>query len=119
MKPLLTEEDKEIAFEFIILNLLLQALERDIAAIESSKLKLRKIHTLHLNKVHKDFSNILIEHKKTMRKLGIKVMERVILSEEFWGYQYFVRGYQAEYRVFTYALKIHVEKRLESYYQDK
>jgi hypothetical protein len=54
-----------------------------------------------------------------MRKHGIKVMERVILSEEFWGYQYFVRGYQAEFRAFTYALKMHVEKRLESYYQDK
>jgi hypothetical protein len=98
---------------------LLQALEKDIAAIESSKLKLRKIHTLHLNKVHRDFSNILIELKRTMRKHGIKVMERVILSEEFWGYQYFVRGYQAEFRLFTYALKMQVERRLESYYQDK
>jgi hypothetical protein len=31
MKPLLTDENKEIAFAFIILNLLLQALEREIS----------------------------------------------------------------------------------------
>jgi SRSO17 transposase len=112
---LLTEEDKEIAFEYIILSLVVQALERDLSAIEKSKLKLKTFHEQFLNHVINDIRNNLIEHKKLMRNKGIKVLEKQIISEEFWSYKYLVRGFNSEFRCLTYALKMHVEKRLEKY----
>lgn len=50
-----------------------------------------------------------------MREKGIKVMDREILSEDFWGYRYIVRRFNSEFRCLKYALKNQVEKRLNSY----
>jgi hypothetical protein len=118
LSNLLTEEDKEIAFEYIILNLIVQALERDLSAIENSKLKLKKFHEQFLNHVLNDIRNNFIEHKKLMRNKGVKVLEKQIISEEFWSYKYLVRGFNSEFRCLTYALKMHVEKRLEKYIEN-
>jgi hypothetical protein len=112
----ITDEDKEIAFESIILNILITALEKDIAAIEHSKLKMKDVHVAVLKKVHEQVSKDIIQNKQTMRQKGIKVLDKKVINEDFWQYPYLVRGFENEFRCFTHALKMHTSKRLATYF---
>lgn len=118
MNEILTEEDKNIAFSFIILNLLVSALDRDIIAIKNSKLKLKSQHVFMLesvrDKVIKDAANL----KKEMYRKQIKVLNLspVNVNEDFVSYDYSIRGYTSQFRCFKAALKMHTEKKLHEYY---
>lgn len=111
----ITEEDKDIAFESIILDILITALEKDITAIEKSNLKLKNGHLSILKKVHKLVSDDLIQIKKTLRQKGIKLLDKRKVNADFWQYPYLVRGYEGEFRFFSYALRNYTEKKLISY----
>ncbi|RHW35999.1 hypothetical protein D1B31_18090 [Neobacillus notoginsengisoli] len=116
MVDLLPEEDKDIAFNYIIMNLLILALDRDIEAIRNSKLKLKEQHVLLMERVRdlaiKDSSKI---KKETFRR-GIKVFDKEIVNEDFVRYPYTIRGYESEFRCLVYALKTHTLKKLNYYY---
>jgi hypothetical protein len=116
MKEFLSEEDKNTAFSFIIHNLLITALDRDIYHIEKSQLKMKSQHVLMISSVRdriiKDTANL----KKEMYRNKIKVFDMVNVNEDFISYKYTVRGYESEFRFFKAALKVHTEKLLHSYY---
>lgn len=116
MKEFLPEEDKDVAFDYIILQLLVSALTKDINAIKTSKLKLKDTHVTFmesiLDLVIKDLSKI----KKVMYKKGIKVFDPVSINEDFWSYKYVIRGYECEFRCFKSGLKMSTEKKLSRYY---
>jgi len=115
MKEVLPLEDKELAFNFIIMNLLVASLDRDIEAIKNSKLKLKTQHVLFLeiirNQVIKDHANL----KKDLFRKGIKVFDMVPVNEDFVSYPYTIRGYESEFRCFKAALKIQTEKKFNTY----
>lgn len=113
----ITEEDKDIAFDSIVLNILIIALEKDIASIEHSKLKLKTVHLTFLKKVHEQVSKDIIQNNRTMRQKGIKVFDKKVINEDFWQYPLLVRGYTSEFRCFTYGLKMQVERKLSMYYK--
>lgn len=117
MKELLPEADKNIAFDYIIMTLLITALDRDIAFISKSPLKLKAQHVLLMEKVRNRVMDDMANLKTEMRKRGIKVFEMISVNEDFVLYKYIVRGYESEFRCFKAALKIHVEKKLSLYYQ--
>lgn len=98
MKELLTEEDKEIAFNSIIMNLLVIALDKDIEAIRNSKLKLKGQHVLLMEKVRDMAIRDTALIKKEMFRKGIKVFEQEFVNEDFVKFQYIVRGFESEFR---------------------
>lgn len=112
---MITEEEKDIAFDFIILNLLLAAIEVDIKIMVHTKLKLKNIHLSHLDRIHHKASQDLATLKRVMNKKGIKVLNKEVANQDFWRYQYLVRGYESEFRCFRSALKMHTEKKFSHY----
>lgn len=116
MSELLPEEDKELALNYIIMNLLVIALDKDIEAIRNSKLKLKDQHVILMEKVRNIAIKDTTKIKKEMFKRGIKVFDREPVNEDFVKYQYIVRGYEAEFRCFKHALKMHTGKKLNNYY---
>lgn len=121
MNEILSEEEKNLAFGFIIINLLVSALNQDISAINNSKLKLKSQHVLMLESVRdtvlKDAANL----KKEMNRKKIKVLNLTPenVNEDFVSYDYSVRGYTSQFRCFRSALKVHTEKKLHEYYFKK
>lgn len=116
MREFLSEEDKNTAFSFIILNLLVSVLEKDIAAIKNSKLKLKEQHAVLMERTLDRVVVDTAEIKRIMHKRGIKVFDMQNVNADFVSYKYVVRGYEAEFRCFKAALKIHTEKKLGKYY---
>lgn len=116
MKELLPEEDKNLAYESIILKLLITSLDYDIEAIKNSKLKLKKPHVDFLESIRNHIIKDLSAVKKTMYKRGIKVFDHEVVNDDFWSYKYIVRGYESEFRCFTHGLKMSTEKALAKYY---
>lgn len=116
MKEFITEEDKDIAMDYIIYQLLISALDRDIQAIKNSTLKLKNTHVLFMENIRDKVVKDLAKLKKMMFHKGIKVLEPKRINEDFWSYKYMVRGYESEFRCFVAALKMKTEKMLAHYY---
>lgn len=116
MKEILSEDDKNTAFHFIILNLLIKALDKDISLIANSNLKMKKQHALMISSVRDKVIKDAANHKKEMYRNQIKVQDLVPVNEDFVSYKYTVRGYESEFRCFKAALKAHTEKLLHTYY---
>lgn len=115
MKEVLPLEDKELAFSYIIMNLLVASLDRDIEAIKSSKLKLKNQHVLFLENVRNQVVKDHVNLKKDLFRKGIKVFDMILVNEDFVSYKYIIRGYESEFRCFKAALKIQTEKKFNSY----
>lgn len=116
MKELLPIEDKDKAFEYIIMGLLISSLDRDIEAVRNSNLKLKGSHIQIMenarNRAIKDAADL----KKELFKKGIKVLEMIPVNEDFVSYRYMIRGYESEFRCFRAALKVQTEKKMNYYY---
>jgi hypothetical protein len=111
--------DKDIAYEFIFVNLLIEVLERDSLVIEGSKLKFKEPY---LNKIL-TFIQSQFEIRKMLRKLmnkkGIRVQERVVLDKEFIEYPFVVRGYDDVQRLWTAAIRKVLNERLNDLFENK
>ncbi|MFC0476810.1 hypothetical protein ACFFHF_16530 [Robertmurraya beringensis] len=116
-KEMLPEEDKELAFQSIILNLLITALDRDIESINNSKLKLKKQHVHFMEKIRQRIQKDLTQVRKDMGRKGIKVFAMENQNEDFVSYRYLIRGYESRFNCFKPALKMHTEKLLSTYYE--
>ena len=116
MSDFLPDEDKDIALDYIILNLLHKALDKDIDAIKKSKLKLKEQHSLMMESVQRLVEKDAKEVKRQMSKKGIKVFDMTPINEDFVRYEYIIRGYQSEFRFLKVALKMHTDKKLAHYY---
>lgn len=116
-KEMLPEEDKELAFQSIILNLLITALDRDIESINNSKLKLKKQHVLFMEKIRQRIQKDLSKVRKEMGQKGIKVFSMENQNEDIVSYRYLIRGYESRFNCFKPALKMHTEKLLATYYE--
>lgn len=114
---MLPEQDKELAFQSIILNLLITALDRDIESINNYKLKLKKQHVLFMEKIRQRIQKDLTQVRKDMGRKGIKVFAMENTNEDFCSYRYLVRGYESRFNCFRPALKMHTEKLLAAYYE--
>lgn len=117
LSEILPTEDKDLAFSYIIMKLLVAALDKDISSIKNSKLKLKNQHVQLLDKVRnmvlKDIANV----RREMSEKGVKVFDKMIpVNEDFVAWKYVIRGYDSEFRCFKSALKMHTEKKLEQYY---
>ena len=117
MSNILPSEDIEIADQYIILNLLIDTLERELKSIEASTIRLKKPYIELTENILKQGRKDNIALKKLMRQKGIRVFEKVIHNEgEFWNYKYLIRGYEGNLNYLIYALKMKTEKKLTNYF---
>ncbi|PLR70593.1 hypothetical protein [Bacillus sp. UMB0728] len=115
MAEILPSEDKDLALESIVNDLLIRSLDKDIGSIKQSKLKLKGSYIKLLEDLHDIAIKEASQIKKMMMKKGIKILSQTVINSDFVSYQYIVRGYTSEFRFLKPALKKHVENRLELY----
>lgn len=102
---MIQEEDKNLVYDIIYCDLLIEVLERDLLAIDSSKLKFK---TPYKNKIERILKRVLDDRKTkkaSARKKGIKIFEMKVIDEEFLEWPYVVRGYEAVQRIWTAAIR--------------
>lgn len=104
-----------MATDYIILHLLKKTLEKDIESIRASTIRLQKPFIELYERIIVKVNQELKETRQLMLKKGIKVYEREVINEDIWKYLYVVRGYQGEFRFWTAALRLHMQKRLMNY----
>ncbi|UAL49783.1 hypothetical protein K7887_22720 (plasmid) [Sutcliffiella horikoshii] len=116
MSNILPSEDINIADQYIILNLLIDTLERELKSIEASTIRLQKPYLELTENILSQGRKELIATKQLMRKKGIRVFDKTIRNEDFWDYKYLIRGYEGNFNYLKYALKMKMEKRLLEYF---
>lgn len=102
---MIEEVDKNIAYEYIYCEMMLEVLERDLTAVEQSKLKFKEPYIDKINSI----INVVFDKKRTlkheMRKKGIKSYPRIIIDEHFIDYPFLIRGYEHTQRLWTAAIR--------------
>ncbi|MCM3619693.1 hypothetical protein M3936_19160 [Sutcliffiella horikoshii] len=116
MSNILPTEDINIADQYIILNLLIDTLERELKSIEASTIRLQKPYLELTENILRQGRKELIATKQLMRKKGIRVFDKTIRNEDFWDYKYLIRGYEGNFNYLKYALKMKMEKRLMEFF---
>jgi hypothetical protein len=112
----ITEEDKNIVLESVLNQLLIEMVERDTIAIRQSKVKLKEPYLDLLEQV---LSNAIQKRKELndkKRTLGIKVMDKKDINEDFVEYPYLVRGYNSQMNLFRSAIRNYVRDRLKTHF---
>jgi hypothetical protein len=110
--------DKDIAYEFIFVNLLIEVLERDSLVIEDSKLKFKEPYLNKINKLILNQFNLKKKLRTLMNKKGIRVQERTVIDKEFIEYPFIVRGYDDVQRLWTAAIRKILTERLKDLLED-
>jgi len=99
------DDDKDLIYELIYLDLIIEVLERDLIAIDHSRLKFKGPYKARVEEILK---RKLVERrtkKDLSRKKGIKLFERKVLDTDFIDWPYIVRGYEGVQRIWTAAIR--------------
>jgi hypothetical protein len=104
-RQMIEEEDKDLVYNIIYCDLLIEVLERDLLAIDSSKLKFKEPYKKKIEDVLKNVLNDRKTKKALARKKGIKIFEMNVIDEDFLEWPYLVRGYEAIQRIWTAAIR--------------
>ncbi|GIP32984.1 hypothetical protein [Paenibacillus sp. J2TS4] len=116
--PLETKEDLELVKEYILLPLLLDALEHDIALMERIQLKMAAFYVGNLRGIQIDITTALTLIRQQMRIRGIKVYEqqRTRLGIEA---RYLCRGYHHTFAMLWSLVKAELTAKLSLFFGRK
>lgn len=107
--PLQTEQEGQLVKQLALLPVVLDVLERDIAALQTVPLKMRGIYVQCLQYAQDQATLDLSHVRKQLRQRGIKVYEqrRTHLGIEL---QYVCRGYEHQFSILWSFVKAEVER---------
>lgn len=112
--PLVTEEDLQLVKEYILLPILLDVLEKDIAAIQSVKLNMGGIYEESLRQAQGQIITDLTLLRNNLRKRGIKVYEQQH-TKLFLEARYLCRGYQHKFSMLWNLVTAEQQRYLNMY----
>lgn len=112
--PWQTQEEAEMIKQYVLLPLLLDALERDRRVLASASLKLPQVYKGLFNLLQNAATADLTRVRQSMRKHGLKVFEerRTNLGIEA---RYLCRGYTYEFSMLWGLVKAELTSRLCAY----
>jgi len=112
--PWQTQEEAEIVKQYVLLPLLLDALERDRRILASASLKLPQVYKGLIGLLQNAATADLTQVRQSMREHGLKVFEerRTNLGIEA---RYLCRGYTYEFSMLWGLVKAELISRLYSY----
>ncbi|WP_163857959.1 hypothetical protein [Paenibacillus elgii] len=112
--PLETEEDLQLVKEFILLPLLLDVLERDISALETTPLKMFIIYTKKLRHIQDQITADLVPIRTKLRERGIKIYEQKRTKMRIEAC-YLCRGYHRHFSMLWGLVKAELHVKLSMY----
>lgn len=102
---MIKDDDKNLIYELIYLDLVIEVLERDLIAIDHSKIKFKEPYKARVEEILKQQLIDRRTKKNLSRKNGIKLFERKVLDADFIDWPYIVRGYEGVQRIWTAAIR--------------
>ncbi|WP_195572989.1 hypothetical protein [Paenibacillus sp. 1001270B_150601_E10] len=113
--PLETEEDLHLIKECVLLPILLDALERDLAILGKTPLKMNALYCMLLRHAQDQITMDLARIRKQMRVLGLKIYEerRTELGVEAY---YLCRGYHHKCSMLWSLVRAELHTRLSAYF---
>lgn len=112
--PLATEEDIQLVKEYVLLPILLDALERDIIIMRTVKLNMDVIYEKSLRQAQDQIIAEVVLLRKKMSKRGIKVYEQK-QTKLFLEARYLCRGYHHKFSMLWGLVKAEQHKYLNIY----
>ncbi|MFC0273729.1 hypothetical protein ACFFIX_20290 [Metabacillus herbersteinensis] len=112
---MISEEEKDIATDYILLGILIEQIEDDLKTFHEAPVKLYEPYNNLLESILKEVRRDLTITKAKMKEQGIKVLSGIPINEDFIEYKYYVRGYNAQFHFFNAALRNYVTKKMGTY----
>jgi hypothetical protein len=112
MKAPIPEHEEELVVEFIYTTFLITNLEQDCELVKKLPFKIPEVYEELIENRLKILRRELIEIKKQMRVLKIKVEKPYYVYEDFVEYAYFAHGYEGRMRFWTAAMNFEGTRRL-------
>lgn len=113
MKPPIPENEEALIVEYIYSTYLIQVLEQDHQTVGRLNFKIPEVYERLIESKLKALRTRLVEYKKQMRELKIKVLDPVRLNVDFVQYDYFAHGYEGNMRFWDAAMVYEGSKRLK------
>ncbi|QTB25189.1 aconitate hydratase [Lysinibacillus sphaericus] len=110
---MLNPEQRRLFHKFLILEMAVQSLQRDVSVIEN--LKMSKVYLPILDKLLKDISHDYYDSKRLLAKEKIRLFKVEKIDEYFSDVQVATAGDDVVLRYANTALKTQVEKLLISH----
>jgi len=106
-----TERERQLVKDYLLLPIMLDVLERDIAAIGRVKLKFPNLYTAILRSAQDAITTELHGIRKVFRHAGIKVYDEIRTKEGIEA-KYLCRGYEHSMMMLWELVKVECEIRL-------
>lgn len=112
--PLETKEDLQLLKEYILLPLLLDALEGDIKGLEAMSLKMTVFYIQGLRNIQQQITLDLREIRQQLRNRGVKIYEQQSTSLGIEAH-YLCRGYQHHFSMLWDLIQAELSTRFIMY----
>jgi hypothetical protein len=117
MKAPIPEHEEELVVEFIYTTFLITNLEQDHDFVRELPFKIPEVYEKLIENRLRILRRDLIEIKKQMRVLKIRIEEPYFVHDDFIEYPYFAHGYEGRMRFWTAAMRFEGTKRLRKIMQ--
>lgn len=111
--PMQTTDEPSLVKSYVLLPILLDVLERDIATLTIVGLKLPAVYVACLQSVQDEIMVELTKLRQQMRQRGIKVYEQKRTKQAL-EVHYLCRGYHHHFSMLWTVVKPEIERRLSS-----
>jgi hypothetical protein len=112
MKVPIPEHEEELVVEFIYTTFLITNLEQDHVFVRELPFKIPDVYKELIENRLRILRRELIEIKKQMRALKIRVEEPYYVHDDFIEYPYFAHGYEGRMRFWTAAMNLEGTRKL-------
>ncbi|WP_286231322.1 hypothetical protein [Neobacillus mesonae] len=119
MKAPIPESEENLIVDYIYTNYLIQILESDYQSVCTLNFKIPEVYESLIEAKLKELRKQLIEIKRQMKDLKIKVADPVRVNEEFFEYAYYPHGYEGKMRFWEAAMKYEGTRRLKELFLNK
>lgn len=112
--PMQTDEELNWIKDYVLYSVVMDVLERDIAALKETKLKMSEVYIRALRKAQNIATKQHSLVRQELKKRGIKVYDVQRVKEQFES-SYLVRGYHASMNMLWGTVKVEVSERIYKY----
>jgi hypothetical protein len=113
MKAPIPDEEEQLIVDYIYTTYLIQNLERDHQTAGTLNFKIPEVYQNVIEHKLKELRKQLIEIKRQMKDLKIKVADPVRVNGEFLEYAYYPHGYEGRMRFWDAAMAYEGTRRLK------
>lgn len=117
MKAPIPKSEEDLIVDYIYTTYLIQILEGDHQVVGRLNFKVPEVYEHFVEAKLKQLRLQLVELKKKMKELKIKVIDPVRVNVDFVQYDYFAHGYEGNMRFWDAAMEYEGTRRLNEIFK--